>query len=127
MLRLCSRALHRFLGFELAFEVDLDLWPVPHWDGEGDGFEAGDEVEGAFFWDGVEALGASVGMVRVPVGLVMRMVLGSGWVTVSVEREMTGRMNCSGCWSSRWRRRLRDFDGGLGEDVGEVVVGFAGG
>ena len=35
-------------------------------------------------------------MVRVPFGLVMRMVLGSGWVTVSVEREMTGRMNRSG-------------------------------
>ncbi len=35
---------------------------------------------------------------RVPFGFVMRMVLESGCATVSVEREMTGRMNCSGVW-----------------------------
>ena len=56
MLRLCSRASHRLLGFELAFEVDLDLLAGLHGDGEGDGFEAGDQVEGAFFWDGARSL-----------------------------------------------------------------------
>ena len=30
-----------------------------HLDGDGDCFEAGDEVEGAFFWDGCEALRGS--------------------------------------------------------------------
>lgn len=36
--------------------MDLDLFAWSHGDGEGDGFEAGDEVEGAFFGDGSEAL-----------------------------------------------------------------------
>ena len=56
MLHRCSRALLRLLGLELGFEVDLDLLAGLHGDGEGDGFEAGDEVEGSFFWDGCEAL-----------------------------------------------------------------------
>ena len=34
--------------------------------------------------------------VRVPFGFVIRMVLGSGCATDSLEREMTGRMNWSG-------------------------------
>ena len=48
------------------------------------------------FGDGLEALRGVGADVRVPFGFVMRMVLGSGWVTVSVELEMTGRMNCVG-------------------------------
>ena len=56
MLRLGSRAPHRLLSFELAFDVDLYLLGGLHGDDEGDGFEAGDEVEGSFFWDGCEAL-----------------------------------------------------------------------
>jgi len=56
MLRLCSRAPRRLLGFELAFELDLDLLAWLHRDDEWNGFEAGDEVEDAFFWDGCEAL-----------------------------------------------------------------------
>lgn len=36
--------------------MDLDLLAGLHGDGEGDGFEAGDEVEGSFFCDGCEAL-----------------------------------------------------------------------
>ena len=35
--------------------------------------------------------GTVVWMVKVPLGFVMRMVLGSGWVTGSVEVEITGR------------------------------------
>jgi len=38
--------------------VNLDLFAWLHGDGERGGFEAGDEVEGAFFGDGVEALGS---------------------------------------------------------------------
>ena len=78
--------------------MNLDLLAGLHRDSEGDGFEAGDEVEGAFFRDGLKPSGALVWMVRVPLGFVMRMVLGSGWVTASLDREMTGRMNCSGVW-----------------------------
>ena len=36
--------------------MDLDLLAWLHGDIEWDGFKAGDEVEGAFFGDGVEAL-----------------------------------------------------------------------
>ncbi len=43
-------------GFLCDFEMNLDLFAGLHGDGEGDGFEAGDEVEGSFFGDGVEAL-----------------------------------------------------------------------
>lgn len=57
MLRLCSRAPHRLLSFELAFEVNLDLLAGLHGYCEGDALESGDEVEGAFFWYGFEALG----------------------------------------------------------------------
>ena len=42
---------------------------------------------------GAKPCGAVVLMVSVPFGLVMRMVLGSGWVTCSMELEMTGRTN----------------------------------
>ena len=42
---------------------------------------------------GAKPCGAVVRMVRVPFGLVMRMVLGSGWVIASADLEMTGRMN----------------------------------
>ena len=38
------------------FEVDFNLLAGVHGDGEWDGFEAGDEVEGSFFGDGCEAL-----------------------------------------------------------------------
>ena len=48
------------------------------------------------FGMGSKPCGAVVRMVRVPLGFVMRMVLGSGWVTASVDLEMTGRMNWSG-------------------------------
>ena len=37
---------------------------------------------------------------------------------------MTGRMNWSGVWEAA-SAVARDFDGGLGEAVGEVIVGFA--
>ena len=47
---------------------------------------------------GSKPLGASVLMVNVPFGFVMRMVLESGWVTVSLDREMTGRIKWSGVW-----------------------------
>ena len=36
--------------------MDLDLFAGLHGKGDGDRFEAGDQVEGAFFWDGAEAL-----------------------------------------------------------------------
>ena len=55
MLHLRSRAPHRLLSLELALEVNLDLLTGLHGDCEGDGFEARNKVEGAFFWDGVEA------------------------------------------------------------------------
>lgn len=45
---------------------------------------------------GVKPCGASVLMVSVPLGFVMRMVLASGWVVASVELEITGRMKWSG-------------------------------
>ncbi len=38
------------------FEVDLDFFTGLHGDDEWDGFEAGDQVEGALFGDGFEAL-----------------------------------------------------------------------
>jgi len=38
--------------------MDLYLLAGLHGNGEGDGFEAGDEVEGAFFGDEGEALGS---------------------------------------------------------------------
>ena len=40
----------------MCLKADLYLLAGLHGDGEGDGFEAGDEVEGAFFWGGFEAL-----------------------------------------------------------------------
>ena len=55
MLLQCSRVPRRLLSFEFALEVDLDLLAWLHRDDEWNGFEAGDEVEDAFFWDGYEA------------------------------------------------------------------------
>ena len=43
-------------GFLCDFEMNLDFLAGLHRDGDGHGFEAGDEVEGSFFWDGCEAL-----------------------------------------------------------------------
>ena len=60
--------------------MDLDLLAGLHGDGDGDGFEAGDEVEGALFGDGVEALRGVGADGEGAVGFVMWMVLGSGWV-----------------------------------------------
>jgi len=48
------------------------------------------------FGMGAKPSGAVVRMVRVPLGFWMRMVLGLGWLTASLDREMTGRMNWSG-------------------------------
>jgi hypothetical protein len=42
--------------FGWGFYVDLKLLAGLHRDCERDGFEAGDEIEGAFLWDGCEAL-----------------------------------------------------------------------
>jgi hypothetical protein len=49
---------------------------------------------------GAKPFGALVWTVRVPLGLVMLMVWGSGWAMGSLELEMTGRMNWSGDWEA---------------------------
>lgn len=126
MLRLCSRASHWFLGLELAFEVDLDFLAVPHWDGEGDGFEAGDEVEGAFFWDGVEALRRVGGDGQGAVGFcdadgfVIRLGDCFGGAGDDREDELQGCLRRCVC-------ACDDFDGRLGEVVGQLIAGFGGG
>ena len=38
-------------------QLNVDFVAGLHCDCERDGFEARDQVEGAFFWDGAEALG----------------------------------------------------------------------
>ena len=106
--------------------MNLDLLVGLHVDCEGDGFEAGDEVEGAFCRDWAEAFCC---VCADGYGAVCFFDLDGFWVGLGDrfcgagddgEDEAECGFGWGFCGSS-------DFDGGLGEVVVEVVGGFADG
>jgi len=95
-----------------------------HGDGDGDGFEAGDEVEGAFRRDG---FGGLMGGDADCEGAGWFFDLDGFWVGLGDRFCGAGddgedEAECGFGWGFGGGA---DFDGGLGEAVGEVVAGFA--
>ena len=96
-----------------------------HGDGDGDGFEAGDEVEGALFGDRVEALRGVGANGECAVGFCDADGFGVGLGDCFGGSRDDRKDELE--WGLSWGvGGGTDFDGGLGEAVGELVVGFAG-
>jgi hypothetical protein len=122
--RAVTRAERKSLLIQNAFQLNLYWLAGLHGDCEGDGFEAGNEIEGSFFWDGWEALwgGGADGECAVWFcdadgfggGLCDRFAGSRDDGKDELERGLGGGVDACG-----------DFDGGLGEVVGEAIVRFA--